>query len=435
MSDLTGIDWTDHSFNPWWGCFRVSDECKLCYAAELAASRRGMPELWRGPEHPILEQSDAYWAKPLTWNRASERDVLLRERFPDATEGVGLGRRHRVFCASMADVFEERRDLDPIRHRLFALIAATPHLDWQLLTKRPEFARDWLRTYYEKYWCAVDHAEPYTPLPWTSRDGISWGVHPNVWVGVSIGRRAALGRADVLREIPAPVRFISAEPLLESLIERPREGEKVDREQGTGAVLEDASTLAADRIRPESSSLAGPLDISGIDWLIIGGESGGREARPMHPLWARELRDLVLDRVYDPVCCNEPTMQQVCCGHYLGTGECCGDGVPGDPECCGEPVPAGTRPALFFKQWGSWAPLPTGSSSEGIYVSADGTRHAPLAHEGSLRSFDSEDSVVRMRYRGSTPKAGGKTIDGTEWCEFPDAPPAGVVAPEAGVLF
>src|SRR4051794_39657198 len=122
MAKNSKIEWTDHTFNPWWGCTKVSPGCKYCYAETW--SRRVGHDLW-GPRGDRRELSDSYWRQPIAWNAEAKR---IRER-------------KRVFCASMADVFEDRRDLDDHRVRLWRLIAETPHLDWLLLTKRPENAQ------------------------------------------------------------------------------------------------------------------------------------------------------------------------------------------------------------------------------------------------------------------------------------------------------
>jgi protein gp37 len=172
MGEITGIGWTDHSFNPWIGCARESVGCANCYADDQSARYGNFGEassLWRrhGPRHIT---SDAYWRKPLAWDRQAARE----------------GRQHRVFCASMADVFEGRADLDEPRARLWALIEATPHLDWQLLTKRP--------------------GNVAAMAPWGDR----WP--PNVWLGTSVeNQRWADARIPVLRAVPAAVRFLSCE--------------------------------------------------------------------------------------------------------------------------------------------------------------------------------------------------------------------------------
>lgn len=119
MSKDSKIEWTHHTFNPWWGCTKVSAGCKHCYA-ETWAKRLGK-DFW-GVKAARRELSPAYWRQPFAWNVAA------------AAAGV----RARVFCASMADVFEDRRDLDERRARLWKVIDSTPNLDWLLLTKRPE---------------------------------------------------------------------------------------------------------------------------------------------------------------------------------------------------------------------------------------------------------------------------------------------------------
>src|SRR5687767_4291955 len=114
MGQNTRIEWTHHTFNPWWGCVRVSPACKNCYA-DSWANRLGL-ELW-GAKAPRRFFSDSHWAEPIRWNREAQR----------------LGVRRRVFCASMGDVFEDRRDLDSARAKLWKLIDETSSLDWLLL--------------------------------------------------------------------------------------------------------------------------------------------------------------------------------------------------------------------------------------------------------------------------------------------------------------
>lgn len=214
MAKDSKIEWTHHTFNPWWGCAKVSPACKNCYA-EAWAKRVGL-DVW-GPRSPRRFFSDAHWREPLKWNRDAERE----------------GEPRRVFCASMADVFEARAELDEWRERLWQLIPQTPMLNWLLLTKRPErIAR-----------C----------VPWQD----TW-PH-NVWLGTTAeNQRWADKRIpQLLRHARAAVLFISAEPLL--------------------GFLDMRSYLPAPGRR-------------GIDWVIAGGESGGR-ARPMNPEWARDLRD------------------------------------------------------------------------------------------------------------------------------------------------
>jgi protein gp37 len=211
MAQDSSIEWTHHTFNPWWGCTKVSPGCKHCYA-ETFAHRIGQ-ELW-GPKATRRFFSDAHWREPLRWN----------------SEAVRAGRRSRVFCASMADVFENRNELVPLRERLWQLVADTPELDWLLLTKRPE--------------------RVVKSVPW----GVMWPA--NVWVGVTAeNQRWAEKRIPLLLELPASIRFLSCEPLLGPL--------------NLGKWLS---------------------GVRRVDWVIAGGESG-HGARPMNPEWARGLRD------------------------------------------------------------------------------------------------------------------------------------------------
>ena len=274
MAADSKIEWCDATFNPWWGCERVSPACAHCYADTLA-TRYGFGDTW-GSEHGFRFFGDKHWDEPLKWAR---------------TLPAKLGRRPRVFCASMADVFEERDELAPHRHRLFELTAATPELDWLLLTKRPTAARDFLFEIDTQSGIAGN---------WITRDDdyFGWGCLANVWVGVSIENARFTWRADVLREIPAAVRFISAEPLLGSLYpkgnsngsDQPHHRGSVDGRSGEGGSGDRGrqGTPGSDaRVDQEGRGRA-PLSLDGIDWVIIGGESGPK-ARPFHLEHAREL--------------------------------------------------------------------------------------------------------------------------------------------------
>lgn len=212
MGAETSIAWTDHTFNPWWGCQRVSPGCEHCYAESWDARWKGGH--W-GPKAERRFFGDAHWNEPRKWNREAQR----------------AGVRRRVFCASMADVFEDRRDLDGQRQRLYALIEETPHLDWQLLTKRPENVAD------------------LAPMRWMLGE---WPI--NAWLGTTAEDQQRLDeRAPLLCRVPAAVRFLSIEPQLESIEVRPW--------------------------------LHGPAP---IHWLIVGGESGA-DARGFRFEWARLL--------------------------------------------------------------------------------------------------------------------------------------------------
>src|SRR5437764_65612 len=167
MGANSGIQWTDHTFNPWIGCTKVSPGCDHCYA-EAWAKRYGTAT-W-GSGQPRKPTSESNWNLPRKWNRQAEAE----------------GRRYRVFCASLADVFDNEVP-EEWRHRLFQLIKKTPHLDWLLLTKRIGNADDMLPT--DHLLCA----------PW-----------PNIWLGASIVNQTEADR-DIpkLLTTPARIRFLS----------------------------------------------------------------------------------------------------------------------------------------------------------------------------------------------------------------------------------
>lgn len=251
MSEHTAIEWCDSTFNPWIGCTRVSPACDDCYAARSTPART-MQIAW-GPGQPRRRTAPATWKQPLLWNREHEAFQLMH------------GRRRRVFCASLADVFDN--EVDPSwRADLFQLIADTPNLDWLLLTKRIGKAAGML-----------DDAALHI-----SRGSFEWNVEPdgagepmlsNVWLGATVVNQAEADR-DIpkLLAVPARVRFLSIEPMLGPIdLERPRPGPDLD--QGGGRMI----------CQPW-------LIQSGIHWVICGGESGPN-ARPMHPDWPRSLRD------------------------------------------------------------------------------------------------------------------------------------------------
>ena len=175
MAENTKIEWCTHSWNPWIGCQKVSPGCDFCYAERDMALRWKKVE-W-GPGAERKRTSEANWKLPLKWDR----------------EAAAAGERHRVFCASLADVFDNAVP-DEWRDDLFELIGATPNLDWLLLTKRPQNAEPW--------------GEFIDQL--------------NVWLGVSAENQEEWDRrVDVLVKTPAHRRFVSAEPLLGPINTRP----------------------------------------------------------------------------------------------------------------------------------------------------------------------------------------------------------------------
>lgn len=208
MAQVSKIEWTDSTFNPWIGCTKVSPRCQHCYA-EKDSLRRGWAKWGKGK---LRKQTKAAtWKQPLEWNAQA-----AKER-----------KRKRVFCASLADVFDAEVE-NKWREELWKLIGETPLLDWLVLTKRPENIRKML------------------PQDW----GDGW---PNVCLMTSVEDQLRAVRIEHLTSTPAKYRALSVEPLL-------------------GPVKLEAQSLKK------------------LDWVIVGGESGGH-ARPMHPQWARDIRD------------------------------------------------------------------------------------------------------------------------------------------------
>ena len=176
MGAITTIGWTDKTYNPWIGCQEVTEaECGDCYAKRWAHRHR--LDVW-GPLFTSERQVTKTGRDPFSWNRQARSE----------------GRRFKVFCASLADVFEPHPDVVEARLRLWETIEQTPLLDWQLLTKRPSFIKQ------------------LVPQGWLQ----SWPGH--VWIGTSVGtQQAAEKRIPYLLNIPAPIRFLSCEPLVEQV--------------------------------------------------------------------------------------------------------------------------------------------------------------------------------------------------------------------------
>lgn len=224
MGENTKIEWAHHSWNPWVGCTKVSAACDHCYA-EAWAKRAGSPELWAGERR---RTSAANWKQPLRWNKAA----------------AAAGERHRVFCASLADVFDNQVPIAWRKH-LWMLIAECRNLDWLLLTKRPQNIAKMLPP-------AVCEFGSDMMWPW-----------PHVWLGTTAEDQIeADRRIPHLLAIPAAVRFLSCEPVLAPI--------NLEHHLGLSKGHDDLAGL--------------------IGWIICGGESGGK-ARDMDPNWARALRD------------------------------------------------------------------------------------------------------------------------------------------------
>lgn len=276
MSDTTKIEWADSTFNPWIGCTKVSPACDNCYAENLMDKRMGRVE-W-GAGKPRSRTSAANWKKPVQWN--AKRFMECGDcgwRGEAAAEIISCGHcgafplqdaRRRVFCASLADVFDNEVDAG-WRSDLFQLIAATPNLDWLLLTKRIGNVRsmvplDWLATALHGSHGAVLH---------------DCGWPPNAWLGITVVNQEEADR-DIpkLLQVPAAVRFLSIEPMLGPV-------DLTDLVRGDGCSEHHFDCLNCD-VDPDDDEWAGAT----VDWVIVGGESGAN-ARPMHPNWVRSLRD------------------------------------------------------------------------------------------------------------------------------------------------
>jgi protein gp37 len=321
MSDVTKIEWTDHTWSPWEGCQKVGPGCDHCYAearnARFAGGGRPAPN-W-GPGAPRRRTAD--WTKPRLWNRQAERDGVRRRIFP-----------------SLCDPFDN--EVDPAwRADLFALIAATPRLDWLLLTKRIGNAHQMIGEALITLGVRPGGAGPTSLLPlWP------WA---NVWLMATMVNQAEYDR-DIgkLLRTPAVVHGISIEPMLGAM----------DLRLG-GASLPD---------------YAQHHPLAPLDWVIVGGESG-REARPMHPNWARSLRD-----------------------------QCARAGVP-----------------LLFKQHGEWAPGNGGPGGD-LYP-VDRTKVA----SGFFDYCDRWNALGANPFRQTMDrigkKAAGRLLDGVKHNGFPEA--------------
>jgi protein gp37 len=280
MGDETGISWTNATWNPWHGCAKVSAGCKNCY---------------------MFREKKQYGQDPT-------KVVRSKTKFNDPLKWVASGKAPKYcFTCSWSDFFIWNADV--WRPEAWDIIRATPQITYQILTKRPE---------------RITLALPD-----------DWGSgYPNVWLGVSCEDRDAKQRIDRLGEIPAALRFLSLEPLLEDL---------------------------------------GDINLSGIGWTIIGGESGPG-ARPMHPDWARSLRD-----------------------------QCQAAGVP-----------------FHFKQWGEWTPGENVERNTGVVHGATWVNERWMFDREDLSLSDGHRDDEPDLYRVGT-KAAGATLDGREHKEFPDA--------------
>lgn len=236
MAENSGIEWTHHTFNPWIGCTKISPACDNCYAADWDKRYNKESHWGNNPRRRTKN-----WADPVKWNK----------------KAAAAGIRYRVFCASLADVFDNQVP-EEWRADLFELIKATPHLDWLLLTKRPQ------------------NIAKFLPPDWGNG-------YKNVWLGATIENQdEADRRLWIFLQVPAALHFLSMEPLLSRvdispwLVKAPYgdcSGRTDPHSEGTHS--------EGTNQHPRGQS---------IGWVITGGESGPHY-RPANPAWFTNLRD------------------------------------------------------------------------------------------------------------------------------------------------
>lgn len=331
MGENTKIEWAHHTFNPWEGCTKVGPGCDHCYAENRNARFAGGEAINWGPGAPRRRTSASNWNNPIRWN----------------AEAARLGVRYRVFCASLADWLDNEVPVEWLAD-LLDLIRRTPNLDWLLLSKR-------IGNFYGRIEEAHDlaHDDPIgTELYDWLDNWLNVKAPENVWLGATVVNQHEADR-DIpkLLETPAAVRWLSMEPLLGAtdisrFLERGDAGMR-DVDPLAAALLAGAEESGHAWIRPA------------IDWVVVGGESGPG-ARPMHPDWARYLRD-----------------------------QCVAAGVP-----------------FLFKQWGDWAPAEFPAWPENAdYMTEAGTGHY----------FNDRQWMERIGK-----KKAGRLLDGLTWDQYPE---------------
>lgn len=355
MSARSSIEWTDRTWNPITGCSEVSPGCANCYAARFSATR-----LKNHPDYAGLAIVDEKTKKP----RFSGE---LRFHADRIEEPLHWRKPSRVFVNSMSDLFNEKVERRQIA-QIFGVMALTQRHTYQVLTKRPQNL-NWLRNLDSHR--AVAEAFQVTGA-WPTCDMEHEWPLSNVWLGVSVeSQHFADERIPLLLEAPAAVRFLSAEPLLGPI--------------NLQFMFNQRSGLALNSLTGERSFSVPPVDmyLHSIDWVICGGESGPN-ARPMHPEWARSLRD----------------------------------------QCLSAAVP------FFFKQWGSWLPIVRHGFRP---KQRAGALHELRMHRETecgevdelvYHAYPSDANDDNGRYWEMTwaPKhhVSQRYLDGRTWNEFPD---------------
>lgn len=370
MSTSTKIEWADHTFNPWIGCTKVSPGCDHCYAE--AWDRRfavsGAAMHW-GAGKTRTRTSAANWRLPLRWNERTRISfdawaVMRRLGYEDAwliAHGHVPPRRPRVFCASLADVFDNEVPVE-WRRNLFDLIKNTPNLDWLLLTKRIGNAATMIEEAISEL--DIGYDPDYAMWPW-----------PNVWIGATVVNQDEADR-DIpkLLATPAAKRFLSIEPMLGPIDLRlptrvwvGSSGRRGCSHCCNGDRCDDPTHFD----RRHCPYCRGTGEATPFDWVIVGGESGPR-ARAMHPDWVRSLRD-----------------------------QCVGAGVP-----------------FHFKQWGEHAYEYDRDRDDPDYRQCDRMARLPgrWINLAGGHGFNGERGHYAQRVGK---KAAGRSLDGRTWDETP----------------
>lgn len=380
MAERSTIEWCDSTFNPWIGCTKVSPACDHCYAERDFDHRFHVVQWGAGQERKRI--APANWRKPVLWNAQPFYECELCGWRGDTPEMGFPGSilenlascpscdaihvreaRRRVFCASLADWLDNEVPIEWLVD-LLDLIRSAPNLDWLLLTKR---IGNW-QTRIEAVIREIDGDEPCELRSWLW-SWINDSPPRNVWLGATICNQTEADR-DIpkLLSTPAAVRFVSIEPMLGP----------VDLWSMTTA---DGATYNAlsEWMIPGTD----PLERR-IDWVIVGGESGPK-ARPMHPDWARGLRD-----------------------------QCAAAGVP-----------------FLFKQWGEWCPRSacyhTFEDGRSLADEDPGATRWPcirLNENGSDgRRLENEDGGSSAYMQRIGKKAAGRLLNGVEHNGFPGVQP------------